>query len=226
MRILVIEDDPDIAAFIEKGLGQEGFQVFIENNGISGLNSLLSDFFDIAVIDLMLPGYDGYKIIETIREKKLNIPILILSARRNVSDKVRGLDIGADDYLEKPFAFSELVSRIKALLRRHDSFQNDDILRVADLELNTIKHKVHRGETEIYLQPKEYTLLEYLMRNKGRIISKTMLMEHVWDYNFDPQTNIVEARICKLREKIDYPFGEKLLHTIKGAGYVLEQKGE
>lgn len=224
MRILLIEDDPDIALFIVKGFQQEGFQVTHMDNGVSGLNILLSEFFDLAIIDLMLPGYDGYEIIKTIREKKLKLPVLILSAKREVDDKVKGLDLGADDYLEKPFAFSELVSRLKALLRRQENFVNDTVLRLANLEMNILKHKVYRDSTEIYLQPKEFSLLEYLLRNKGRIISKTMLMEHVWDYNFDPQTNIVEARICKLREKIDNPYEEKLLHTIKGVGYVLDQK--
>jgi len=225
MRILVIEDDPDIASFIIKGLQQEGFQAVHKANGISGLDMLLTDYFDLAIIDLMLPGYDGYHIIRSIREKNIMLPILILSARRDVDDKVKGLDLGADDYLEKPFAFSELVSRTRALLRRQENYMKDDVLKLADLELYTLKHKVIRNDIEIVLQPKEYTLLEYLMRNKGRIISKTMLIEHVWDYNFDPQTNIVEARICKLREKIDNPFSTKLLHTIKGAGYVLEQRG-
>lgn len=224
MRILLIEDDPDIAGFILKGLHQEGYQVAHESNGLSGLNILLSETFDLAIIDLMLPSYDGYKIIESVRGKNRILPILILSARRNVDDKVKGLDLGADDYLEKPFAFSELVSRIKALLRRQESYVQDDILRLADLEVHTHKHKVYREEKEIYLQPKEYSLLEYLLRNKGRIISKTMLIEHVWDFNFDPQTNIVEARICKLREKIDNPYNKKLLHTIKGVGYVLDQR--
>lgn len=225
MRILVIEDDPDIASFIIKGLQQEGFQAVHTDNGISGLDMLMTDYFDLAIIDLMLPGYDGYHIIKSIRDKKIMLPILILSARRDVDDKVKGLDLGADDYLEKPFAFSELVSRTRALLRRQENYMMDDVLKLADLELYTLKHKVIRNDIEIALQPKEYTLLEYLMRNKGRIISKTMLIEHVWDYNFDPQTNIVEARICKLREKIDNPFSTKLLHTIKGAGYVLEQRG-
>lgn len=224
MRILLIEDDQDIASFIIKGLNQEGFQVIPEMDGISGLDRVLSEHFDFAIIDLMLPGFDGYKIIERIREKHIKIPILILSAKRNVDEKVKGLDMGADDYLEKPFAFSELVSRIRALLRRQDSFIQNDILCLEGLEMHTVKHKVFRDKKEIYLQPLEYTLLEYMLRNKGRIISKTMLIEHVWDYNFDPQTNIVEARICKLREKIDNPFDEKLLHTIKGVGYVLDQR--
>lgn len=224
MRVLLIEDDPDIAAFILKGLKQEGYQVVHKSDGPSGLNILLSEALDLAIIDLMLPGFDGYKIIESARKKKRTLPILILSARRNVDDKVKGLDLGADDYLEKPFAFSELVSRIKALMRRQESYVQEDILRLADLEIHAYKHKVFRKETEIFLQPREYSLLEYLLRNKGRIISKTMLIEHVWDYNFDPQTNIVEARICKLREKIDNPFDKKLLHTIKGVGYVLDQR--
>lgn len=221
----MIEDDSDISAFVMKGLKQEGFQVVQKQNGITGLHSLQTEYFDLAIIDLMLPGIDGYKIIKSIRSAHFNIPILILSARRQVTDKVKGLDLGADDFLEKPFAFSELLSRIRALLRRHDSYGDDAILRLANLELHTHKHKVFRAGEEIYLQPREYTLLEYLLRNKGRIISKTMLIEHVWDYNFDPQTNIVEARICKLREKIDHPYNEKLLHTIKGVGYVLDQKG-
>ncbi len=223
MRILLIEDDPDIASFIVKGLTQEGFQVVHKEDGISGLDVLLAEFFDLAIIDLMLPGYDGYRIIETAREKNLKLPLLILSARSGVEDKVKGLETGADDYLQKPFAFSELVARVRALLRRQELVWHDDVLKIADLELFTLRHKVFRDNTEIDLQPREYNLLEYLLRNKGRIISKTMLIEHVWDYNFDPQTNIVEARICKLREKIDKPFSKKILHTIKGVGYVLDE---
>ena len=224
MKILLLEDDPDIASFIIKGLRQEGFQVVHTENGENGLDILLSDFFNLAIIDLMIPGLDGLKVIETARNKKIGLPILILSAKRNVDDKVKGLETGADDYLQKPFAFSELLARIRALLRRHDNVVQDDILKIADLEIHTHKHKVFRNNIEIDLQPREYKLLEYMIRNKGRIISKTMLIEHVWDYNFDPQTNIVEARICKIREKIDKPFSLKILHTIKGVGYVLDEK--
>lgn len=224
MRILLIEDDIDIASFIIKGLNQEGFKVIHKTDGLSGVDFALSENFDIGIIDIMLPGMDGYSVINAIRNKNISSPLIVLSAKKEVDDKVKGLVTGADDYLVKPFAFSELVARISALLRRSNQTIQNENLEIADLIINLQRRKVFRNNIEIILQPREFALLEYLLRNKRRIISKTMLMEYVWDYNFDPQTNVVEARICKLRDKIDKPFNKQLIHTIKGVGYVLEER--
>jgi two-component system OmpR family response regulator len=224
MRILLIEDDLSIASFIIKGLKQEGYTVIHTTDGIKGFDLACAEIFDLAIVDIMLPGMDGYLIIEKLRKNKSQLPLLVLSAKRSVEERVKGLITGADDYMVKPFAFSELAARVQALLRRSQSVEEQTIMLYSDLTINFQKRKVMRGNTEIDLQPLEFALLEYLFRHRERVISKTMLMEHVWDYNFDPQTNVVEARICKLRDKIDKPFENKLIHTIKGVGYVLEER--
>jgi two-component system OmpR family response regulator len=224
MRLLLIEDDIKIAQFVIGGLKQAGFAVDHAADGDEGLFLALNEPYDVAVIDIMLPRRDGLKIIEELREKRIATPVLILSARRSVDDRVKGLTTGSDDYLTKPFAFAELLARVQALIRRSSAASPVTELQVADLTLNLNTRKVFRGEHEITLQPLEFSLLEYLMRNAGRVVSKTMIMEHVWDYNFNPQTNVVEARICYLREKIDNPFEPKLIHTVRGVGYVLEQR--
>jgi two-component system OmpR family response regulator len=224
MRILLIEDDLSIASFIFKGLKQEGYTVVHASDGLSGFDLASECEFNLAIVDIMLPGMDGYSIIEKLRKNNNPIPILVLSAKRSVDERVKGLMSGADDYLVKPFAFSELEARVQALLRRRHPVEEQTIVSYSDATIDFQKRKVTRNNKEIDLQPLEFALFEYLFRNRGRIISKTMLMEHVWDYNFDPQTNVVEARICKLREKIDKPFKIKLIHTIKGVGYVLEEK--
>jgi len=225
VNILVVEDDERTAQFIRKGLLQEGFVVEHAADGETGLFLAQTRSFDVAVVDLMLPGLEGLALIRRLREEKTTTPILILSARNSVDDRVKGLETGGDDYLVKPFAFSELVARIHALVRRASSTRELAArLEVADLAVDTVRHKVYRGDDEIVLQPKEYTLLEYLMRNAERVVSKTMIMEHVWDYNFDPQTNVVEARICRLREKIDRGQSVPLIHTVRGMGYVLEER--
>jgi len=222
MRILLIEDDLKTASFITNGLRQEGFAVDHAADGEEGLHLAREFPFDAVVVDVMLPKLDGLSLIERLRAEEVSFPIIVLSARSSVEDRVRGLHVGADDYLMKPFAFSELLARIQALLRR-SSAQADPVgLAVADLEMDLIRRKVQRAGKEIELQPKEFSLLEYLMRNTGHVISKTMIMEHVWDYNFDPQTNVVEARICRLRDKIDRDSDRKLIQTIRGMGYVLE----
>jgi heavy metal response regulator len=222
MRILLIEDDPRTASFIIKGLKQEGFAVDHAADGEEGLHLALQNSFDAAVIDIMLPKLDGLTLIERLRQQAVSTPVIVLSARSSVEDRVKGLQVGADDYLMKPFAFSELLARIQALLRRANAQTDPATLTVEDLRMDLIRRKVFRAKKEIDLQPKEFALLEYLMRNAGRVISKTMIMEHVWDYNFDPQTNVVEARICKLRDKIDRDADKKLIRTIRGMGYVLE----
>lgn len=224
MRVLVVEDDVKTAAFITKGLKQEGFAVGHAADGEEGLQLATSEPYDVAVVDIMLPRLDGLSLIEKLRRKKILIPVIVLSAKNSVNDRVKGLHAGGDDYLVKPFAFSELIARIQALIRRATSMTEASTLTVSDLRMDLVKKNVVRAGRQIELQPKEFALLEYLMRNQGRVISKTMIMEHVWDYNFDPQTNVVEARICRLRDKIDRAFNAKLIHTIRGVGYVLEEK--
>ena len=223
MRLLLIEDDKKIAYFVKTGLRESGFAVDHATNGQDGLHFALTEPYDAAIIDLMLPAVDGLTIIREMRAREVNTPVLILSAKRSVDERVEGLKAGGDDYLIKPFAFSELLARVQALVRRSTLVTSPSELKFADLTLNIQTRKVFRGETEIDLQPLEFSLLEYLMRNADRIVSKTMIMEHVWDYNFNPQTNVVEARICYLREKIDKNFDKKLIHTVRGVGYVLKE---
>jgi two-component system, OmpR family, response regulator len=221
MRVLLIEDDSVISTFIVKGLREAGFTTDHAADGESGLSLALNAPYDVAIVDLMLPKLDGLSLIAELRREKPAIPILILSAKRSVDDRVKGLETGSDDYLTKPFAFSELVARLQALIRRATGAPSPPRLQVFDLEMDLLARDVTRGGQRIDLQPKEFALLEYLMRNEGRVVSKTMIMEHVWDLNFDPQTNIVEVRISKLRDKIDKEYEVKLIHTIRGAGYVL-----
>lgn len=222
MRILLIEDDHQTASFIIKGLRQEGFAVDHACDGEEGLHLAKEISFDAAVVDVMLPKLDGLSLIEEIRTRKIPLPVIVLSARSSVDDRIKGLHVGADDYLMKPFAFSELLARIQALLRRTSTQTDPVTLTVDDLRMDLIRRKVYRAEKEIELQPKEFALLEYMLRNTGRVVSKTMIMEHVWDYNFDPQTNVVEARICRLRDKINKNSDRKLIQTVRGMGYVLE----
>ncbi|MGB5423213.1 MAG: response regulator transcription factor [Desulfobacterales bacterium] len=219
----MIEDDIKIALFVKSGLKAAGFAVDHATTGPEGLHLALTEPYDLAVIDIMLPQLDGLTIISEMRNKKTSTPVLILSAKRSVDERVEGLKIGGDDYLTKPFAFSELLARVQALIRRSSQAIAPSELKAADLTLNIQTRKVSRAGREIDLQPLEFSLLEYLMRNTDRIVSKTMIMEHVWDYNFSPQTNVVEARICYLRDKIDKNFEKKLIHTVRGVGYVLKE---
>ena len=223
MRLLLIEDDQKIASFIIKGFKAEGFAVDHAPDGLMGLDLGLTEPYDVIVVDLMLPKLDGLAVIENLRKQKVTVPVIILSAKDSVDDRVKGLQIGSDDYLPKPFAFAELSARVQALMRRSSGPAETIHLTVGDLSLNMITREVERGGRRIDLQPLEYSLLAYLMRNAGKVVSKTMIMEHVWDYHFDPQTNVVEARICRLRDKIDKGFATKLIHTIRGVGYVLRQ---
>ena len=224
MKILVIEDDKKTASFIIKGLQQGGFAVEHAADGEDGLHHLSTESYDVAVVDIMLPKLDGLTLINEIRKKKVMTPVIVLSAKSSVDDRIKGLHVGGDDYLVKPFAFSELLARIQALIRRANSIAEPASLTIGELSIDLLGRKVSLSGKNIELQPKEFALLEYLMRNHGRVVSKTMIMEHVWDYNFDPQTNVVEARICHLREKIDILPGRKFIHTIRGAGYVLEER--
>jgi two-component system OmpR family response regulator len=221
MRILVVEDDKKIAAFVIKGLKEAGFAADLAINGEDGLHLALNAPYDAAIIDIMLPKLDGLQLIEELRQQKIDTPVLILSAKRSVDDRVRGLQKGGDDYLTKPFAFSELLARVQALIRRAHGSVEPTSLTIGDLSLDLLSRKVIRSGKQLDLQPREFALLEYLMHNAGRVVSKTMIMEHVWDYAFDPATNVVEARICRLRDKIDREFDKKLIHTIRGVGYVL-----
>lgn len=223
MRILVVEDDLKIASFILKGLKAAGYAVDHARDGEIGLDMALGEPYDTAIIDIMLPKRDGLSIIERMRKEKIRTPVIILSAKGSIDDRVKGLQTGSDDYITKPFAFSELLARIQALIRRTSGLSEPTRLTVGDLSVNLLTREVNRGGRKIDLQPIEFSLLEYLMRSAGRVVSKTMIMEHVWNYDFDPQTNVVEARICRLRDKIDRDFEPKLIQTIRGVGYVLKE---
>jgi two-component system OmpR family response regulator len=224
MRILLVEDDLKIASFIVKGLRAAGYAVDHATDGEEGLHLTLTEPYDTAIIDIMLPKLDGLALIERMRREKVNTPVIILSAKDSIDDRVKGLQTGGDDYLTKPFAFSELLARVQALIRRGSGISEPTQLNVGDLSINLLTREVTREGRKIELQPLEFSLLEYLVRNKGRIVSKTMIMEHVWDYNFDPQTNVVEVRISRLRDKIDRGVSKKLIHTVRGVGYVLKEK--
>ena len=221
MRVLIVEDDEKISGFIIKGLRQAGFAVDHAADGEAGLHFALNEPYDACVIDIMLPKLDGLRLIEEARRRKINTPVLILSAKRSVDDRVKGLQTGGDDYLVKPFAFSELLARVQALIRRSSPPALPTHLVVGDLRLDLLSRDVFREDREVDLQPREFALLEYLMRNAGRVLSKTMILEHVWDYSFDPQTNVVDVLVCRLRNKVDREFEKKMIHTIRGVGYVL-----
>lgn len=221
MRLLLVEDDEKIASFVKKGFKAEGFAVDHATDGVAGLDMALTEPYDAVVVDIMLPKMDGLSLIGRLRREKVMTPVIILSAKSEIDDRVRGLQIGGDDYLGKPFAFSELLARVQALIRRASGAGEPTRLTCGDLTIDILTRDVLRGGKKIDLQPLEYSLLEYLMRNAGRVVSKTMIMEHVWDYHFDPQTNVVEARICRLRDKVDRDFPEKMIHTVRGVGYVL-----
>src|SRR6266566_1257167 len=213
--------DDTIAQFVLRGLREAGFAVDRAADGETGLDAALHQPYDVAVIDLMLPKQDGLSIIDGMRRRGIGTPVLILSARRSVDDRVRGLQAGGDDYLTKPFAFAELLARVQALVRRATRATEAATLKVDDLVLDLLSRSVSRGGVSIDLRPREFALLEYLMRNAGKVVSKTMILSHVWAYNFDPQTNIVDVLVSRLRDKIDRPFEMKLLHTVRGVGYVL-----
>ena len=222
MRALIVEDDPTLAAFVTKGLREAGFVVEHAADGSTGLELARREPHDVAIVDLMLPGIDGKRLIQTLRREGIRTPVLILSARGSVTDRVEGLEIGADDYLTKPFAFPELLARVHALIRRATAAAPSTQLTVGDLTLDVLTRRAVRGGREIDLRPREFALLEYLMRNAGRVISKTMILSHVWDYSFDPQTNVVDVLVFRLREKVDKDFPTKLIQTVRGSGYVLK----
>ena len=223
MRVLLIEDDQRVADYIIKGLQESGFQIEHVADGKEGLFSASSDVYDVMIIDRMLPKVDGLTILQTIRAAENNTPVLILSALGEVEDRVKGLKAGGDDYLPKPFAFAELLARLEALVRRGESSGPQTRLKVADLEMDLLSHKVSRAGQNIILQPREFRLLEYLMKHASQVVTRTMLLENVWDYHFDPQTNVIDVHISRLRQKIDKDFDRQLLITVRGAGYMLNE---
>jgi len=223
MRILVVEDEKKVASFIKRGLEEENFTVDMAYDGEEGLFMAESNPYDLILMDIMLPKMDGLAVIKALRGKGVNSPVLCLTAKDTVDDIVSGLNSGSDDYLTKPFAFAELVARVRALLRRGTQDRGAEI-RFADLRLDPVAHKVWRGGREIELTAKEYALLEYFMRNPNQILTRTMIAEHVWDYTFDSFTNIIDVYVNYLRKKIDRDFDKKLIHTVRGIGYVLKEE--
>lgn len=220
MRILIVEDEKKVSGFIKKGLEEETYAVDVANDGEEGFHLASMNQYDLIILDLMLPKMDGLEVLTRLRDKKVSTPILLLTAKDAVEDKVTGLNKGADDYLTKPFAFSELLARIRSLLRR-GQVESKTELRVGDLCLDLVSHKVSRNGEEIELTGKEYSLLEYFMRNEGKVLTRTMIAEHVWDYNFDTFTNVIDVYVNHLRKKIDKKYPAKLLHTLRGVGYVM-----
>src|SRR6266516_1578407 len=220
MRVLVVEDEKKTHEYLKKGLSENGFVVDIATNGVDGLHLALTGDYDLIILDVMLPDRDGWSIVAEIRRAGKQTPVLFLTARDAVQDRVRGLELGADDYLIKPFAFSELLARVRSLLRRGPS-RPQERLRIADLEIDLIRHKVSRGGHLIDLAPKEFALLSLLMRRASEVLSRTLISEQVWDMNFDSDTNVVDVAVRRLRRKVDDPFAKKLIHTVRGVGYVL-----
>ena len=221
MRVLLVEDDATIAEFVERGLREAGFAVERAADGRAGFDKAVAEPYDAAIMDVMLPHMDGLAVIDALRARGIRMPVLILSAKRTVDDRVRGLQAGGDDYLTKPFDFAELLARVQALIRRATGASEPTRLSAGDLTLDLLTRKVQRGGQSIDLRPREFALLEYLMRNAGRVVSKTSILSHVWGYNFDPNTNVVDVLVSRLRDRIDKPFAAKLLHTVRGVGYVL-----
>jgi two-component system OmpR family response regulator len=221
MRVLIVEDDRAAADYLIKALGEVGHVAEAAGDGEDGLVRALSGDFDVLIIDRMLPKRDGLSLIGALRAKSNDTPVLILSALGQVDDRVKGLRAGGDDYLAKPYAFSELLARVEVLARRRNGRGEETVYRVGDLELDRLSHRVARGATEISLQPREFRLLEYLMKHAGQVVTRTMLLENVWDYHFDPQTNVIDVHMSRLRSKIDKGFPQPLLHTVRGAGYVV-----
>lgn len=221
MRLLIVEDDRESADYLAKAFREVGHIAELAGDGEDGLSLAETGDYDVLVIDRMLPKRDGLSLIGTLREKGIHTPVLILSALGQVDDRVKGLRAGGDDYLPKPYSFAELLARVEVLSRRHGGPSEETVYRVGDLELDRLSHGVTRGKTEITLQPREFRLLEYLMKHAGQVVTRTMLLENVWDYHFDPQTNVIDVHISRLRSKIDKGHERPLLHTIRGAGYMI-----
>ena len=224
MRILVIEDEPKTAAYLQKGLTEQGFVVDSTASGDEGLKMAISTKYEIIILDVMLPGRDGWSVMQGIKAAGLQTPVLFLTARDTVADRVKGLELGADDYLVKPFAFSELLARVRSILRR-SPMRQPTMLSAGDLELDLAGHKVSRAGKRLDLTPKEFSLLSLLLRRSGEVLSRTMIAEQVWDMNFNSDSNVVDVHVRRLRMKMDDPFEKKLIHTVRGVGYVLEDRG-
>ncbi|MCK5070602.1 MAG: response regulator transcription factor [Desulfocapsa sp.] len=224
MRLLVVEDDKKIASFLQKGFSEAGFSVDVSHNGLDGLSLALTEPYSAAVIDIMLPDLDGLSLIEKMRSRNIETPVIILSARQSVDDRIEGLQRGGDDYMIKPFSFNELLARIQALLRRGQKSGDSGILKVGELQLDPLKRVVKRQDSKIELPAKEYALLELMMHNPGRVLSKTSILEHIYDYSFDPQTNVIDVLVCRLRNSIDKSYENKFIHTVRGMGYVLREQ--
>jgi DNA-binding response OmpR family regulator len=222
MRLLVVEDDPKLASFIVKGFKQSGFAVDHCADGSEGLAYARDEPYAAVVTDIMLPGLDGLSLVQKLREHKVMTPVIILSAKATVDDRVRGLRSGGDDYLTKPFSFVELLARVEALVRRGSQTPEPSTLTIADLSLDLLGRKVTRAGKSLELQPREFALLEYLMRNAGRVVTKTMILQHIWDYSFEPQTNVVDVLVCRMRNKVDKGFATQRIKTLRGLGYVLD----
>lgn len=223
MKVLIVEDDEKISSFVSKGLRESGFTVDQVYSGEEGYTMLKSNSYDVAIMDIMLPGeLNGLQVIEKMRDNSIKTPVLILSAKRSVDDRIIGFQKGGDDYITKPFSFAELLARLQALIRRSTMADNSTELHYKDLSLNLLTREVKRAGDIIEVQPREFSFLEYFIRNQGVVLSKTLIMEHIWEYNFDPQTNVVDVLVCRLRNKIDKEYDEKLIHTIRGVGYVLK----
>ncbi|MBA4311676.1 MAG: DNA-binding response regulator [Chlorobiaceae bacterium] len=223
MKILIIEDEKKVAKFIRQGLEEEHYTVDVANDGENGSKLAQSGYYDLLILDILLPKKDGITILKEIRAKKIMMPVIMLTAKTSIEDRVEGLDSGADDYLTKPFAFAELLARVRSLLRR-GSNEKTTILRVADLQLDIVSHKAKRGEKIIELTGKEYALLEYFIRNVDRVLTRTIISEHIWNYNFDTGTNVIDVYINHLRSKVDDGFEKKLIHTVRGVGYVMKDE--
>ncbi|CUS88978.1 two component transcriptional regulator, winged helix family [Candidatus Kryptonium thompsonii] len=223
MKILLIEDEKKVASFIKRGLEEEFFTVDVAYDGEKGEFMALTSEYDLIILDILLPKKNGLDVLKSLRANKINTPILILTAKGSIEDKVEGLNLGADDYLTKPFAFAELLARVRTLLRRASS-EKSNIIKVADLELDIVKHTVKRGDKIIDLTAREFALLEYMIRNKGRVLTRTMIAEHIWDYHFDTGSKIIDVYIRRLRKKIDEGFSKKLIHTIRGVGYTIKEQ--
>ncbi|MCM2505226.1 response regulator transcription factor [Aureimonas altamirensis] len=222
MKLLLIEDDSGIAGYIGAGLAEAGHGVDRAADGLSGMELACTRDYDALIVDRMLPGLDGLSLVRALRSAGRDAPILFLTSLGGVDDRVEGLEAGADDYLLKPFAFSELLARLNALTRRGPARREETVLEAGELRMNLVSRSVTRGGVAVELQPREFQLLEYLMRNKGRLVTRTMLLERVWDFHFDPQTNVVETHISRLRAKVDRPFGNEVIRTVRGSGYILE----
>jgi len=226
MRVLIVEDQVKTGDYLRQGLTESGFVADVARDGLDGRHLALTGDYDLVVLDVMLPGIDGWEVLRELRSQGKQTPVLFLTARDRVEDRVKGLELGADDYLVKPFAFSELLARVRALIRRGGAAREPEVLRVADLEVDLLRRRVVRAGRRIDLTAREFALLTLLLRRRGEVLSRTLIAEQVWDMNFDSDTNVVEVAVRRLRAKVDDPFGRKLIHTVRGMGYVLDERGD